>query len=300
MAMARRRTRAAQGDLARVMPSDGPMADYARECLAVRHPSGLRTTLYVLRRVEAELSVQLHVATEQQVRSWWYRRILTVAPATARAYLSHVRAYCRWLTVAGHRDDDPSRRCRAPRATRPAHRDVSPGPVLAAVRAMPERDALAVELGLHLGLRRCEIAAVRPDEDLIDTPAGPVLRVVGKGSEPRDLPVEPVSLAGRLRRAAPRGWLLPSPRTRTGHMSPDAVGRLVAGALNRAGITATTHQLRHTAATAVAAAHGGDLNRTASWMGHASVSTTARYARPGAHDRAALASKYDAASTSEN
>lgn len=82
-------------------------------------------------------------------------------------------------------------------------------------------------------------------------------------------------LVDELRRR-PAGWLFPAGPRGRGHLSPDRVGRILAGLL---GPGWTAHTLRHRAASDWYE-RSGDLMAVQDLLGHASPVTTRRYVRP--------------------
>lgn len=124
-------------------------------------------------------------------------------------------------------------------------------------------------LAAEAGCRRAEIAAARR-EDLEIGVKGACLRIVGKGSHARMVPISD-SLA-RLIADRPAGWLFPS--TVAGqHLAPAYVGQLMSALLPG---DWTAHTLRHRFATA-AYAVDHDLRAVQELLGHASVATTQVY-----------------------
>ena len=124
-----------------------------------------------------------------------------------------------------------------------------------------------------LGLRRC-------DAPLGDSAA---LRIVGKGSKERVVPILPAvvaSISGYLNRCpfdpGPDGPLFLG--ARGGPLNPRLVQRAMARMRSALGLpdTATPHALRHSFATHLLA-NGGDLRSIQELLGHASLSTTQRY-----------------------
>ena len=109
--------------------------------------------------------------------------------------------------------------------------------------------------------------------DRLDTLAGPMIRVHGKGGKIREVPIT-AALARRTRAACQEGggWAVPG---RAGHLTPGHLGRLVAQEL---GPGYTMHGLRHRFAT-ICYAHTGDLVAVQMLMGHSSIKTTLRYIR---------------------
>lgn len=122
-------------------------------------------------------------------------------------------------------------------------------------------------------MRRGEVARVH-SSDLTPDLTGWTLRVHGKGSRERDVPL-PDSLARALR-GLPVGFAFPG--AVDGHLSAAWVGRLVSRMLP---VGVTMHQLRHLCATEL---HDDtrDLIAVQQLLGHASVATTQRYVRPNA------------------
>jgi site-specific recombinase XerD len=115
------------------------------------------------------------------------------------------------------------------------------------------------------GLRRREIAELRPGDVHRDDDGGTWLRVAGKGGRARMVPMVP--LAAQLLHAY--SWP---------QVSPSTVGRKVGQAMRAAGVDATCHQLRHACATSVLAADR-DVSAVQALLGHASVATTMVYAQ---------------------
>jgi integrase/recombinase XerC len=175
-----------------------------------------------------------------------------------------------------------------PRAKKPVPRALAQGQARAVTdgigemtdtAAMQARDTALFVLLYGCGLRIAEALAL----DVRDVP-GPdaMLRVVGKGSKERIVPVLPAV------RAAVAGWLAVHP-----DRAPDSPlfvgargGRLDAAVAQRTlrqfrrlnGLPehATPHALRHSFATHLLAG-GADLRSIQDLLGHASLSTTQRY-----------------------
>ncbi|MBP6668250.1 MAG: tyrosine-type recombinase/integrase [Gemmatimonadales bacterium] len=134
------------------------------------------------------------------------------------------------------------------------------------------------------GIRRAEAAGIRIAD--LDPPRRVLLVRAGKGQRDRAVPVGRRALQwlGRyLRRARPRlagasdpGWLFLSTRgtrVRLNHLSA-RVARYVAGA--RLGKPGSCHLFRHSMATLLLDG-GADVRDVQEILGHANLSTTARY-----------------------
>jgi len=207
--------------------------------------------------------------------------------------LSALRQFFRFLVREGVRPDDPSELLDAPRLPRLLPRALTEGEVaalLAGAAALGgERRAAAValvELLYSSGLRVSE---------LVSLPAGSLregetlVAIRGKGGRER---LAPVSRRAREAAAEARGglakrargrpqaqrWLLPS-HGRTGHLTRQAVGRLLkeaalAGGLDPARVS--PHVLRHSFATHLLS-RGADLRALQMLLGHADIGTTQIY-----------------------
>jgi integrase/recombinase XerC len=187
-----------------------------------------------------------------------------------------------------------------PRLPRALSTDDAVGTVdgIAAVARKPWaglRDAAIFALLYGCGLRLGEVLGLsRRDAPLR---AG-MMRVIGKGSKERVVPVLPAVakairgyLAACPHQLAPDGPLFVG--TGGGPLNPRLVQRQFAMLRARLGLpeTATPHALRHSFATHLLNA-GGDLRAIQELLGHASLSTTQRYT---AIETTRLLAVYDAA-----
>lgn len=142
---------------------------------------------------------------------------------------------------------------------------------------MAARDAAILELFYSSGLRLAELAAL----DVRDLdPIGETVRVMGKGSRERIVPVGGLALEAisRYRSEAhvQSGPLfLNKSRKRLGHRS---IWLLLKNYVQEAGLPSTLspHKLRHSFATHLLD-NGADLRSVQSLLGHASLSTTQIY-----------------------
>jgi site-specific recombinase XerD len=142
---------------------------------------------------------------------------------------------------------------------------------------MAARDTAILELFYSSGLRLAELAAL----DVRDLdPIGETVRVMGKGSRERIVPVGGLALEAlsRYRHQAnvQSGPLfLNKSRKRLGHRS---IWLLLKNYVREAGLPATLspHKLRHSFATHLLD-NGADLRSVQSLLGHASLTTTQIY-----------------------
>lgn len=156
------------------------------------------------------------------------------------------------------------------------------------------RDQAVLTLLYGCGLRISEALSLRR----ADAPLGDSLRITGKGSKTRIVPVLPAVreavdayVAEAPFALAPDGPLFRAKRG--GALSPRHVQATVQILRSRLGLpaSATPHALRHSFATHLLGA-GADLRSIQELLGHASLSTTQRYTEV---DAAALLSAYASA-----
>lgn len=157
-----------------------------------------------------------------------------------------------------------------PREPRPAPEEA----IADALEKAEPRVALMIHLGATLGLRIGEIVLIHRD-DVEQEVTGPVLRVHGKGNKKRSVPISQ-EFASELLEWCERGdgWAFPSQRG--DHLQPHSASAILSAALPGKW---TAHTLRHRFAT-MAYEVDRDILTVQRLLGHASVATTMRYARP--------------------
>ena len=231
-------------------------------------PQTIELRIYHLRRLaRAELADRPWEVSRADLLEWtgkheWRRE-------TARAVRSSFRRFWAWGLSTSRTDDNVADVLPMIRPEQPRPRPAAPDIVVTAMKDADARVGLMLRLANELGMRRGEVAQVRPENDLVQDLVGWALIVHGKGSRKRVLPL-PDDLARALREA-PSGYLFPSPVG--GHLSPHWVGTLVSRALADG---TTMHQLRHLCATEVHE-QTRDLRLVQTMLGHASLATTQRY-----------------------
>jgi len=153
------------------------------------------------------------------------------------------------------------------------------------------RDEAVLALLYGCGLRISEALSLKG----ADAPLGDSLRILGKGSKVRITPVLPAVRAAvdAYLAAAPFALAPDQPlfrAARGGPLTPRRVQELMQRLRGRLGLSerATPHALRHSFATHLLGA-GADLRSIQELLGHASLSTTQRYA---AVDAASLLGAY--------
>jgi len=209
---------------------------------------------------------------------------------------SAIRSFHRFLAREGIVTEDPTTKLRPPQAPMrlpkalpvedvlrlldaagPAPEDAAPGELVGL------RDRALLELLYATGARVSEII----DLDVDDLMHGEVLRVRGKGSKERIVPVGSYARVSvdayltrvrpelsRRGRATPRAFL----GARGAPLSRQSAWLVIQQAAERAGITAhvSPHTLRHSFATHLLQG-GADVRVVQELLGHASVATTQIY-----------------------
>lgn len=213
-----------------------------------------------------------------------------IGPATRARHLSALRSFFRYLArrhatsnpqvalLAAPRTHKPLPRALTAPQARAVSEDIGEVSDIAATQA---RDTALFSLLYGSGLRIAEALALNvADAPLPGSEA--MLRVVGKGSKERIVPVLPVV------RAAVAAWLAlhPAPTRdaplfvgeRGGRLNPGVAQRTLRHFRRLNGLPehATPHALRHSFATHLLAG-GADLRSIQDLLGHASLSTTQRY-----------------------
>ena len=233
-------------------------------------PRTIDERLRVVDQFTRQTGVNAQVANFEDITLW----LATLPSAITRhAYYVHLRAFYQWLVISDHREDNPMSRVASPK--RPKYQ---PRPItdeqLRTVLASPLRPATRtrIMLAAFAGLRVHEIAKIRGQD--LDHATG-MITVVGKGDKTATLPVHPIILH-EAEQYPLRGWWFPSPTCPNTHVERRAVGSSISNAFARAGITMTSHQLRHYFATALLEA-GVDARVVQTLMRHENLQTTALY-----------------------
>ena len=210
--------------------------------------------------------------------------------ATRARHLSAVRSFFKYL-ARRHGVENPSVSLVAtPRSRRPLPRALPPADALSVTTdiaemqdtaALQARDTALFTLLYGCGLRIAEALAL----DVRDAPGlggDAPLRVIGKGSKERIVPVLPAV------REAIAAWLARHPNrvpeaplflgARGKRLDPAVAQKVMRDYRRLAGLPehATPHALRHSFATHLLAG-GADLRAIQDLLGHASLSTTQRY-----------------------
>jgi len=234
---------------------------------------------------------QLRILRLADLRAWLAHEANEGAGNATRArHLSAVRSFYRFLARRHGVDNPALKLITAPRAKKPLPRALAPNQAravtddiatMADTAMMQARDTALFTLLYGCGLRIAEALALNVrDAPLPGTEA--MLRVVGKGSKERIVPVLPAvrdAIGDWLRLHPDREPASPLFLGARGKRLDAAVAQKVLRdfrRLNGLPEHATPHSLRHSFATHLLAG-GADLRSIQDLLGHASLSTTRRY-----------------------
>jgi len=209
-------------------------------------------------------------------------------PTTCNAHLAAVNNLCCWLGLGPSTVKAATLPKSAPRAL--DERQVRQL-LRAAERRGSVRDQAILVTMLATGLRLSEVAALDLGDLALSARKGTVTVRNGKGGKWRLVPLNSQA------RKALAAWLAQSgsrpcdsPALFIGSTGQRLTDRAVDLVLRRiaveAGVTASAHTLRHTAATMLVRG-GADIVLVAEVLGHSSLGTTRRYSLPTEDDRAA-------------
>ena len=237
-----------------------------------------------------QLPGPINKATKESIQAYLAHRVQTGAsPRSAARLLSTLRRYFRYQVREGHCQTDPGRDIDAPRIGRPLPESLSEqqvtdllsAPDTSSVRGL--RDRAMLELLYSTGLRVSELVGLSLQQ--INLQAG-VLRVIGKGSKERIMPLGEVAedwINDYLQEARPA--LISdyaSDTVFTGRAGKPLTRQAFWYAIKKyaasAGITThlSPHTLRHAFATHLLN-HGADLRVVQMLLGHSDLSTTQIY-----------------------
>ena len=238
----------------------------------------------------ADGGLRLEQLTAAEVTEFVLAECATRSVGSAKYVVCGLRSLLRYLYVAGHIDVELDAAVPTVASWRLAGLPVTFGRaevarLLASCdrrTTFGRRDYAVLTLLARLGLRAGEVAALELGD--IDWRAGELV-VRGKGRRQERLPL-PVdvgeAVAGWLRRGRPRcDCTKVITRVRAPHrgLSTAGVSAIVSAACRRAGLPElNAHRLRHTAATEMLRA-GAALTEVGQVLRHASVLTTAIYAK---------------------
>lgn len=225
----------------------------------------------------------LQTATVMDLRRWLARG--ASAPASLQRRIACLRTFYRWMAREGLVAESPAARLRGPRVKRPVPTVLEVEEAKAVVEeAWGEgprllRNRAILEIGYGSGLRASELAGL--DVDDLDLEQGLVRVRQGKGRKDRVVPLGPPA-ADAVRALLVERGAAPGPlflNGRGGRLGVRALFDVVRAAGRAQGRPDThPHALRHSFGTHLLAG-GADIRAIQEMMGHASLSTTQRYAQ---------------------
>jgi integrase/recombinase XerC len=204
--------------------------------------------------------------------------------------LAALKGFFRYLVATRHIEKDPLGQIHSPKQEKPLPNFLSVDDVFRLLSvsdtrgALPSRDRAILEVFYSTGVRVSELVGLNWSD--VDFQLG-IVRVVGKGSKERIVPIGEVALDA-LRdygQEIRKKWNLAckgeSPvflNNRRGRITTRSVARIIEKHLRKAGIAVKMgpHGLRHSFATHLLNG-GADLRVIQELLGHASLSTTQRY-----------------------
>jgi integrase/recombinase XerD len=257
-----------------------------------------RNTLESYRRDLQQFAQWLHAVSERSLLDARHADLLAYlahrfqlkarASSTARL-LSSLKRFYQFLVREGKREIDPTLNIDAPKRARPLPKNLTEADVeklLAAPdvdTALGLRDRAMLEILYASGLRVSELISMKTAQLSHDMG---VVRILGKGSKERLVPVGEEALSWIRRYVAQSRGVLLEARTsdalfvtaRAAPMTRQAFWQLIKRYALQAGIATTLspHTLRHAFATHLLN-HGADLRVVQMLLGHADISTTQIY-----------------------
>jgi len=229
-----------------------------------------------------------------------------LAPSTVARRIVAARSLHRFCTAEGLTDADPTAEVDQPRVPAGLPKALDEDVVVALVESpggddpVDRRDRALLEVLYGTGARISEAVGLSiADVDLTTA----TLRLFGKGSRERVVPLGSAALHSLQRWLSPQGRELMQPQMwarrgdaeavfinrRGGRLSRQGAWGVVRNRAERCGITdhLSPHVLRHSCATHMLD-HGADVRAVQELLGHASISTTQVYTQvSAAHLRAA-------------
>ncbi|MDS2172540.1 tyrosine-type recombinase/integrase [Nesterenkonia sp. CL21] len=203
---------------------------------------------------------------------------------TLRGHRAAFRSFYAWARATGRCDTDPAAGLPPSRAKTVRPRPAPDGVVQDALNHAGERERVMIMCAAFAGMRACEIARIHESDIFVDVD-GWSLIAHGKGQKDRVIPLTQ-DLALVLKRYCHEHGGYAFPGRIDGHLSPKRVSELLSEVL---GDSWTGHTLRHRFASR-AYAETRDIRAVQELLGHASATTTQRYAAvpDGAMRRAAF------------
>lgn len=235
--------------------------------------SGLATSTIKLRLQHIEHLRRVHpdplIVTEKQLVAYMASKSRQ-GPSARGNIRASLRKFYRWAKRAGYLDKNPAKILEPIHVPRVIAKLAPDDDIALSLIGAPDHEQGMILLGRLACLRLSELSGLHTSMREND-----LLRVVGKGSKMRMVPISdelmPVLL--KLERINGGGYYFPG--RFGGHMHPQAVNKIIT---RRTGWN--PHSLRHAGATAAYRATK-DLRAVQELLGHASLATTERYLHVG-------------------
>ncbi len=214
---------------------------------------------------------------------------LGIQPRSIARIISGIRSYCRWLTLEGYLDTDPTELLETPRIGQHLPSVLSVEEVDAVITAAGskggvegQRNKAIIEMLFSCGLRVSELCQLRFSDLSLDEG---YIRVLGKGRKQRLVPISPTAVVElqsylSMKRPVPqRGqedFVFLSRRGKA--ISRIMVFVMIKEAAHMAGITQeiSPHTFRHSFATSLLEG-GANLQAIQLMLGHEDIATTEIY-----------------------
>lgn len=238
----------------------------------------------------AELQPDLHVATFDQVGALAKRLCEADNANTQSRRLSALRSFFKYLVRAGHREDNPARAVRLPKAKQDLAERILTETEFHQILAKEEnsRNALLIELLYATGGRISEALGAKW-KDAQSRESGGQIVYFGKRDKTRTVLI-PAGLWEKLisTRAGDENFIFPSPRDESKHLSATQAWRIVqAVGMKAIGKRVSPHWFRHAHASH-AIDRGAPVSLVQQTLGHADLRTTSRYVHARPNDSSSL------------
>lgn len=201
-----------------------------------------------------------------------------IGATTASTYHATIRAYSLWLVKTDKRLDDPTVKTPTPKRPTAKARPLPTGNVAVLLStARFRRTRMMILLATMAGLRVHEIAKFHGSD--LDRTLG-AMTVTGKGGSTELIPAHDAILEAAKSFPTDDYWFkaLEWQKGKLPHVTRIAVYGAIKGAMKRAGINGTPHQLRHWYGTALLD-EGVDIRIVQELMRHKTIATTQLYTR---------------------
>lgn len=237
-----------------------------------------------------ELQPDLAQATFDQV-GVLAKRIAGIDNANTQSRrLSALRSFFRYLQQAGHREDNPARAVRLPKAKADLAERILTETELHQILAREEnpRNSLLIEMLYATGGRISEALGAKW-KDAQSREEGGQITYFGKRDKTRTVLI-PTGLWEKLiaNRTGDEDFIFPSPKDSGNHLSASQAWRIVqAAGLRAIGKRISPHWFRHAHASH-AIDRGAPVSLVQETLGHADLSTTSRYVHARPNDSSSL------------